>query len=383
MVSGYAQNGMALEALQLYREMEIAGVEPDDVTLVGIISSVANLGAVSLGRDLERRVLSSSGKKNIFLLNALINMNARCGDLSRAQQMFDEMPHKTVVSWTAMISGFGVHGQGMKAAEMFDRMVSDGIRPDGAAFVSVLTACSHAGLTEEGLRHFYSIEKVHGLLPGPEHYACVIDLLGRAGRLEEARQLIDSMPVQPDAAVWGALLGACKIHRDVATAEVAFRQVAALEPENVGYYVLMANIYLDAGVSGGAASVRAAARRHGLRKDPGMSYVELRGMVHGFVADDVSHPQAAEIYRVAAELEVACGGTADGGLHSERLAVAFGLMNTELGEKIVVIKNLRVCDDCHLFLCRASAVIGREIVVRDATRFHHFNRGDCSCNGYW
>ncbi|CAA6664901.1 unnamed protein product [Spirodela intermedia] len=340
MVSAYAQNGLAAEALELYQEMvERAGVEPDAVTMV------------------EQRISGDpSFSTNTFLLNALINMNAR-----------------TVVSWTAIISGYGIHGEGRKAAELFDKMLAAGVRPDGVVMVSVLAACSHAGLTEEGLRHFRRMEGAHGLAPGTEHYACVVDLLGRAGRLQEAQRVISSMPVAPDGAVWGALLGACKIHRDVETAELAFRNVVALEPGNVGYYVLMANIYSDAGRLDGAARVR----------EPGVSYVEHGGSVHTFFADDGSHPQAGEIHRLVGELEALVGGGGGAGRHSERLAVAFALMNSEPGEKLVVIKNLRVCEDCHMFLRRVSAVVGREITVRDATRFHHFAGGECSCNGYW
>lgn len=389
MVSAYAQNGLAAQALELYQEMvERPGLEPDAVTMVGVLSCCANLGAPAVAREVERRISGDpSFSANTFLLNALINMNARCGNLPRAQQLFDEMPHRTVVSWTAIISGYGIHGQGRKAAELFDQMLAAGVRPDGVVMVSVLAACSHAGLTEEGLRHFRRMEGAYGVAPGTEHYACVVDLLGRAGRLREAQRVISSMPVTPDGAVWGALLGACKIHRNVETAELAFRNVVALEPGNVGYYVLMANIYSDAGRLDGAARVRVMMRRIGLRKDPGVSYVEHGGRVHAFFADDGSHPQAAEIHRLVAELEALVGtGGGDGGgagRHSERLAVAFGLMNSEPGEKMVVIKNLRVCDDCHGFLRRVSAVVGREIAVRDATRFHHFAGGECSCNDYW
>ncbi|CAA7401539.1 unnamed protein product [Spirodela intermedia] len=385
MVSAYAQNGLAAEALELYQEMvERAGVEPDAVTMVGVLSCCANLGAPAVAREVEQRISGDpSFSTNTFLLNALINMNARCGNLPRAQKLFDEMPHRTVVSWTAIISGYGIHGEGRKAAELFDKMLAAGVRPDGVVMVSVLAACSHAGLTEEGLRHFRRMEGAHGLAPGTEHYACVVDLLGRAGRLQEAQRVISSMPVAPDGAVWGALLGACKIHRDVETAELAFRNVVALEPGNVGYYVLMANIYSDAGRLDGAARVRVMMRRRGLRKEPGVSYVEHGGSVHTFFADDGSHPQAGEIHRLVGELEALVGGGGGAGRHSERLAVAFALMNSEPGEKLVVIKNLRVCEDCHMFLRRVSAVVGREITVRDATRFHHFAGGECSCNGYW
>uniref|UniRef100_A0A0A9GVU4 DYW domain-containing protein n=1 Tax=Arundo donax TaxID=35708 RepID=A0A0A9GVU4_ARUDO len=230
----------------------------------------------------------------------------------------------------------------------------------------------------------------------------MVDLLGRAGRLEEARELISSMPMPADGAVWGALLGACKIHKHAEVGEEAFKHIVELEPSNVGYYVLMSNIYTDTGQLDGVARVRAMMRDRGLKKEPGCSYVEHKGRVHLFLADDHSHPQAKRIYELVIRLEqmvkeksgVRESGAANRfmkklaaqplvGFHSEKLAVAFGLLNTEAGCEIVVIKNLRVCGDCHSFLKLVSAIAGRSLLVRDASRFHRFERGVCSCKDYW
>ncbi|XP_010276178.1 PREDICTED: putative pentatricopeptide repeat-containing protein At3g11460 [Nelumbo nucifera] len=397
MISGYAQNGLASHVLDLYHKMESVGMDPDPVTFVSVLSSCAHLGAQSVGRDIEWRILSRGFDFNPFLTNALINMYARCGNLARARMLFDEMPEKTLVSWTAILAGYGMHGQGETAVHLFNEMCGVGIQPDGAAFVSVLSACSHAGLTDKGLEYFSEMKRIYGINPGPEHYACVVDLLGRAGQLEEARELIYSMPVKPDGAVWGALLGACKIHRNVELAELAFERVVELEPTNVGYYVLLSNIYSEVENLEGVAKVRIMMRMRNLRKGPGCSYMELKKKVHLFLAGGRDHPQAKEIYSMLDGLEDLVKDSvgsknkerrveevlAGTGVHSEKLAIAFGLLNTQPGTELVVIKNLRVCGDCHVFIKMVSKIVDRKIVVRDASRFHHFRNGVCSCNDYW
>lgn len=399
MVSCYAQNGFADKVLELYHEIRRSGrVRPDPVTLVSVLSACANLGAHALGREIEREITGNPDfSSNIFLKNALINMHARCGDLARASEIFEGMrEEKTLVSWTAIIVGYGAHGQGRKALELFERMLQDGIQADGVVMVSVLSACSHSGLTDKGLDYFAKMEKHFGLHRGPEHYACMVDLLGRAGRLDEAWDLIRSMPVAPDGGVWGALLGACKIHKNAELGRLAFDRLIELEPTNVGYYVLLSNIYLDAGRMDDVASIRMMMRKRGLKKDPGCSYVELKGKVHLFMADDHSHPLANSIYQMISKLEAMVknekgdrseederGNAKVVGFHSEKLAVAFGLLSTEAGVEIVVMKNLRVCEDCHLFMRLASKIVNRKLIVRDASRFHHFEGGACSCNDYW
>uniref|UniRef100_A0A0E0JQC7 DYW domain-containing protein n=1 Tax=Oryza punctata TaxID=4537 RepID=A0A0E0JQC7_ORYPU len=408
-ISAHAQNGLAVEALELYRRMrgpEGGGVEPDAVTLVGVLSSCAHTGARRVGLDVERYVRERipGFRNNLPLCNALINFHARCGSLPEAHELFDEMPERSIVSWTALIIGYGMHGQGDVAVDLFEMMVSEATAPDNVAMVGLLSACSHAGMYDEGRKYFSTMERDYCLQPKLEHYTCMVDLLGRAGRLDEARELIASMPMAADGAVWGALLGACKIHRNVEMGEEAFKRVINLEPTNVGYYVLMANIYTDAGQLDGVAKVRAMMRQRGLKKEPGCSYVEHKGKVHLFMADDHSHPEAKRIYELVVKLErmvkEKTGGGDDVaeersekeeaeaaaplvGFHSEKLAVAFGLLNTEAGSEIVVIKNLRVCGGCHSFLKTVSALTNRAFLVRDASRFHRFEDGACSCRDYW
>ncbi|OIV90391.1 hypothetical protein TanjilG_10691 [Lupinus angustifolius] len=398
MISGYAQNGHARQVLELYREMKLTKMRPDPVTLLGVVSSCANLGAQSIGREVERQIQCCGFSSNTFLTNALINMYARCGNLVRARAIFDCMAGKNVISWTAIIGGYGIHGHAEIAVGLFDEMVESGIRPDKTLFVTVLSACSHAGLTDKGLEYFDAMELKYGLKPGQEHYSCLVDLLGRAGRLKEAMDLIKSMKVKPDGAVWGALLSACKIHKNVELAELAFERVIELEPTNIGYYVLLSNIYSDAKNLEGVLKVRVMMRERKLRKDPGCSYVEYKGKVHLFYCGDRSHLQTEEIYRMLAKLESLVKeihapaekyqGRSEEvlnstGVHSEKLAIAFGLLNTRPGTEITVMKNLRICGDCHLFIKLVSKIVNRQFVVRDATRFHHFRDGACSCKDYW
>ncbi|TKY53105.1 putative pentatricopeptide repeat-containing protein [Spatholobus suberectus] len=276
MISGYAQNGHARSVLEVYGGMKLSGVSADAVTLLGVLSACANLGAQGIGCEVEREIERCGFGQNPFLRNALVNMYARCGNLTRAREVFDCLGEKSVVSWTAIIGGYGIHGRGEVAVDLFDEMVESGVRPDETVFVSVLSACSHAGLTDRGLEYFEEMEMKYSLQPGPEHYSCVVDLLGRAGRLEEAVDLIRSMKVKPDGAVWGALLGACKIHKNVELAELAFQHVVELEPTNIGYYVLLSNIYIDDNNLEGVLRVRVMMRERKLRKDPGCSYVEYK-----------------------------------------------------------------------------------------------------------
>ncbi|XP_010552432.1 PREDICTED: putative pentatricopeptide repeat-containing protein At3g11460, partial [Tarenaya hassleriana] len=397
MISGYAQNGFASHVLELYEKMKSSGVRPDPVTLVGVLSACAYLGARSIGQEVELLIEANGFVSNVFLCNTLINMHARCGNLAKARAFFDRIPIKNIVSWTGMIGGYGMHGLGEKGLELFDEMVRSGLRPDGTVFVMVLSACSHSGLTERGLDYFTAMEREYKLEPGPEHYSCVVDLLGRAGQLDEARELIESMPIEPDSTVWGSLLGACKIHRNVDMAELAFERVIQIEPTNVGYYVLMSNIYSDTKNVEGVSKIRAMMRERNFRKEPGYSYVEHKGRVHLFLVGDKSHEQTEEIYRMLDELETFIMEIGEEGScdkckevppssmreHSERLAIAFGILNTDPGSEILVIKNLRVCEDCHVFIKMVSKIVDRRFVVRDATRFHHFKDGACSCKDYW
>lgn len=402
MIAGYTQNGLTEEAISLFQEMQASKVAPNPVTVSSILSACAQLGAISLGKWVHELVKSRNFESNIYVSTALIDMYAKCGNIVEARDLFDLMPHKSEVTWNTMISGYGLHGHGLEALQLFSEMLHSGIRPSGVTFLSVLYACSHAGLVREGDEIFQSMIHDHGLKPLAEHYACMVDILGRAGQLEKALEFIKGLAVEPGPAVWGALLGACMIHKDTNLARVASEKLFELDPENVGYHVLLSNIYSAERDYLQAATIRQVVKKRKLAKAPGCTLIEVGGTPHVFTSGDQLHPQSTAIY---AMLEKLNGKMREAGfqtetvtalhdveeeekelmmkVHSEKLAIAFGLIATEPGTEIRIIKNLRVCLDCHTATKFISKVTGRVIVVRDANRFHHFKGGVCSCGDYW
>lgn len=276
------------------------------------------------------------------------------------------------------------------------------VAPDSITFVNVLSACAHSGLVEEGHYYFRYMTDVHGIEPTKEHYGSLVDLLARAGRLEEARKVIDEMPMSPDASVLGALLGACRIHGNVKLGEKIGKRLIELEPANSGRYVILANIYADCGKWDEVANVRKLMNDRGVKKAPGFSMIEMEGTVNEFVAGEKAHPLAKAIYaKVDEMLEsiklVGYVPETDAVLHdlveeeresplfyhSEKLAVAYGLLKTKPGETLRITKNLRVCKDCHQAIKLISKVYECDIIIRDRNRFHHFSKGECSCKDYW
>ncbi|KAF8033735.1 hypothetical protein BT93_C0100 [Corymbia citriodora subsp. variegata] len=402
MISGYAQNGLTDAAILLFQNMQTFKVQPNPVTVTSILSACAQLGALSLGKWVHDLVKREGFHLNIYVMTALIDMYAKCGSIVEAQRIFDSMQEKNVVTWNSMICGYGLHGHGKEALDLFTEMLQSGVSPSGVTFLSALYACSHAGLVTEGDRIFHSMVHDHGFEPLAEHYACMVDIFGRAGKLEEALEFIERMPVEPGPAIWGALLGACMIHKDTRLAHLASKRLFELDPENVGYYVLLSNIYSVDKNYPQAASIRQVVRCRSLAKTPGCTLIEVGGVPHVFTSGDQSHPQTKEIY---AKLEDLMEKMREAGfqaetvsalhdvedeekelmvkVHSEKLAIAFGLISTEPGSEIRIIKNLRVCPDCHTATKFISKITGRDIVVRDANRFHHFKDGICSCGDYW
>lgn len=412
MLSGYAQNGRAGEAMALFDEMLAAGEEPNPVTLLVAASACAQLGSLRLARRLHRVVVLLLGggvEASAELQSAIMDMYAKCGDLESAAAVFRRSLAAgrggDVNYWNVMISGFGLHGRGEEALRLFRRMTGgEGVSPDHITLTSLLSACSHAGLVEEGKQIFQEMSEKLAMVPMVKHYACVVDMLGRAGRLEEARDLIAAMPAPPNDAVWGALLGACRIHGNRELAEFAAGNLLQLEPDHSGYYILMSNVYAASTLWPEAGKLRDLMRRRGLKKPAAFSVIEIGREMHGFYTADQGHPERAAIYRKAAALaaEMAAAGYQPDTscvlhdveeedkktlltLHSEKLAVAYGLMRLGAAAAAVirVTMNLRICRDCHSAFRALSLAKGRTIVVRDANRFHHFAGGACSCKDYW
>eukprot|EP01018_Ginkgo_biloba_P013189 Gb_32450 [translate_table: standard] len=401
MVAGYAQNGQGVEALKLFGQMQLAGVKPDSKTFASVLPACANLAALQQGMEIHEDIIRS-GFHDVFVENALVDMYAKCGSIKMAYNLFDKMQQRDVVSWTSMIAGYAMHGCSKEALILFEQMQDSGINPNNVTLVSVLSACCHAGLVDKGWHYFYSMSQYYHITPEMEHYVCMVDLLGRAGQLDEAQTFIDKMPIKPDATVWKCLLGACRVHSNIELGEHVAERLFELDPQNAGPYVLLSNIYAAAGRWDDSENVRKMMKDRRVKKMSGCSWIEVNKKVHTFLVGDRSHPQTKKIYAKLERLRRQMKGAGylpDTkfvlhdveeeqkeqilGHHSEKLAIAFGLINTSPGTAIRVIKNLRVCSDCHSATKFISKIVVREIVVRDANRYHHFKDGQCSCGDYW
>ncbi|XP_042498637.1 pentatricopeptide repeat-containing protein At3g29230 [Macadamia integrifolia] len=297
-ISGYAAQGIAKEAFRLYNEMEIAGFKPDDGTLISVLAACAESGLYSLGKRVHISIERSRMICSTQVCNALIDMYAKCGNLRKAFRVFEGMVEWDVVSWNAIIQGLAMHGLSEKALQVFSRMKQEGFAPDGVTFIGVLCACTHVGLVDEGRHYFSTMEEVYGVVPQIEHYGCMIDLLGRGGHLKEAFEFVKNMPMEPNAIIWGTLLGACRMHNKVGLAEEVVEHLLMFAPSDAGNYAVLSNIYAAAGHWGDVAKVRLQMKNTGSRKPPGASYIELDDEVHEFTVQDRSHPQAERIYKM-------------------------------------------------------------------------------------
>ncbi|CAI0428314.1 unnamed protein product [Linum tenue] len=402
MIQGYASNGLPKQALELFHNMLDHGLKPDCYAMVGALSACARLGALELGEWASSLMNIDEFSINPVLGTALIDMYAKCGSMTKAYDVFKGIRAKDRVVWNAEISGLAMNGHIPAAFAVFGQMQKYGIPPDGNTFVGLLCGCTHAGLVNEGRQYFNIMVRILSLAPTIEHYGCMVDLLSRAGLLDEAHQLIKSMPMEANAVVWGSLLGGCRLHRDTQLAEHVLKKLVELEPWNAGNYVQLSNIYSASHKWDDAENVRSLMGERGMTKLRGCSWIEVCGIVHEFLVGDTSHPLSEGIYSKLSELDKdlrAAGYVPTTeyvlfdiedeekehflGCHSEKLAVAFGLISTGPAEVIRVVKNLRVCGDCHEAIKLISKITGREIIVRDTNRFHCFSGGTCSCKDYW
>ncbi|KAG6590282.1 Pentatricopeptide repeat-containing protein, chloroplastic, partial [Cucurbita argyrosperma subsp. sororia] len=402
LISAYAHASCIDQAFSLFLKMLDSEVKPNKVTMVSLLSLCAEVGALDLGRWTHAYINRHGVEVDAVLETALINMYAKCGDLKTARCLFDEATRRDIHMWNAMMAGFSIHGCGKEALELFSDMVCHGVEPNDITFISVFHACSHSGLVGEGMKHFDRMVHEFGIVPKIEHYGCLVDLLGRAKRLDAAHSIIENMPMRPNTIVWGALLAACKLHKNLALGEVAARKILELDPENCGYRVLKSNIYASEKRWTDVTSVRETMSHLGMKKEPGLSWIEVNGSVHHFRSGDKTCTQTRKVHEMVTEM---CIKLREAGYapntsavllnvedeekesalsyHSEKLAMAFGLISTAPGTPIRIIKNLRICDDCHAATKLLSKIYGRTIIVRDRNRFHHFSEGYCSCLGYW
>ncbi|CAL1386352.1 unnamed protein product [Linum trigynum] len=404
-ISGYVQNGYAEEALGMFHKLKLSGLVPDVLTMTGILPACSHLAALQHGYCSHAYAIVHGFTCHTIVSNALIDMYAKCGKIHTARKVFDTMHKKDVISWNAMIDAYGIHGLGKDAVSLFQKMqqVEEEIEPDDVTFIGLLSACSHSGLVAEGKQLFGSMTQDFGISPTMDHYICMTDLLSRAGHFEEVYKFIQDMPFKPDVRVWGAVLAACRIHKNIKLGETVSKEIEKLGPESTGNFVLLSNMYSNIGRWDDAAQVRLAQKEMGFPKSPGCSWIEVSGIVHAFVGGgDRSHPQSEEINQKLDELEVdmkRLGYRAESSYvfhdveeeekdlillyHSEKLAIAFGILSLSPSKPILVTKNLRVCGDCHNAIKLISLITKREITVRDASRFHHFKDGSCNCGDFW
>lgn len=402
MVAGYIENCQGEDGLKLFKTMLECRVRPNPSSLSSVLLGCSNLSALKLGKQIHQFIHKSPLYTDTTVGTSLISMYCKCGNLQDAWKLFLEMPHKDVVTWNAMISGYAQHGAGEKALSLFDKMRNEGIRPDWITFVGVLSACNHSGLVDLGIQFFDTMQRDFGVKPRPDHYTCMVDLLGRAGKLVEALDLIKKMPFKPHQAIFGTLLGACRIHKNLELAEFAAKNLLACDPTSTPGYVQLANVYAAMNKWDHVSRVRKLMKEKNVIKIPGYSWIEVKSVNHEFRSSDRIHPELESVHEKLRELEkkMKLAGYVpnlefalhDVGdemkeklllWHSEKLAIAFGLIKLPLGTPIRVFKNLRMCGDCHQAMKFISAIEGREIIVRDTTRFHHFKYGRCSCGDYW
>ncbi|CAL5398148.1 unnamed protein product [Camellia sinensis] len=375
--------------------------KPNAITLMTILPGCAALAALAKGKEIHAYAIRNALASDVAVGSALVDMYAKCGCLNLSRRIFDCMPVRNIITWNVIIMAYGMHGKGEEAFELFKSMVGkehrgEEVEPNEVTFIAIFASCSHSGMLNEGVNLFYRMKDNYGIEPTSDHYACVVDLLGRAGQLEEAYELVNAMPCEFDkTGAWSSLLGACRIHQNVEFGEIAAKNLLRLEPNVASHYVLLSNIYSSASLWDKATEVRKNMKEMGVRKEPGCSWIEFDDEVHKFTAGDSLHPQSEKLHGFLETLaermrkegyvpdtscvlhnvdeeekeNLLCG-------HSEKLAIAFGILNTPPGTTIRVAKNLRVCNDCHVATKFISKIVRREIIVRDLRRFHHFRDGN-------
>lgn len=403
MISSSALNGNENEAVKIFRRMVGTGLSADSVALLCILSAAASLSALKKGREIHGYLLRKGFCLEGSIAVAVVDMYACCGELQSAKAVFDQIERKGLLQYTSMINAYGMHGYGKASVELFNKMRHENISPDHISFLALLHACSHAGLLDEGRGFLKIMGHEYKLEPWPEHYVCLVDMLGRANCVVEAFEFIKMMKTEPTTEVWCALLAACRSHSEKDIGAIAAQRLLELEPKNPGNLVLVSNVFAEQGRWNDVERVRAKMKASGMEKHPGCSWIEIDGKVHKFTARDKSHPETKEIYEKLSEvtrmLEREAGYIADTKFvlhnvdegekvqmlhgHSERLAVAYGLLRTPDRARLRITKNLRVCRDCHIFCKLVSKLFRRDIVMRDANRFHHFESGLCSCGDFW
>ncbi|XVE51540.1 hypothetical protein DITRI_Ditri02bG0050100 [Diplodiscus trichospermus] len=402
LLTGYGLNHRHQSALMVFGDMIRVAVLPNQSSFTSALNSCCGLEALDRGKEIHAMAVKLGLESDVFVGNTLIVMYTVCGNINDAVAAFNDIGEKNIVSWNSIIVGSAQHGQGMLALTLFSQMIRDEVDPDEITFTGLLSACSHSGMLQKGRCFFEYLSQYKSTALKLQHYVCMVDVLGRCGELKEAEELIKNMPIKANATVWLALLSACRTPSNLEVAEKAAKSIFDLEPHCSAAYVLLSNIYASAGKWSDVSRMRVRMKQRRIVKQPGHSWVTLKGTRHEFVSADRSHPLSGKIYQ---KLDWLGGKLKEFGYvpderfalhdvedeqkqemlsyHSERLAIAFGLVATAEGSTITVMKNLRVCGDCHNAIKLIAKIVDREVIVRDSTRFHHFGNGMCSCGDYW
>ncbi|KAK9758267.1 hypothetical protein RND81_01G219300 [Saponaria officinalis] len=406
MIAGYARNAQGYEALEVFKEFNrVEDDPPNQFMLSSVVNACASLGRLVYGKVIHGVVVKRGHESNEVVACALEDMYAKCGCIDFSLKLFRTLQNPSLISYTSMIISSAKHGLGELSISLFEEMIRNKIKPTDVTFLGILYACSHSGLVEKGLDLLNSMRIIHGVVPDVRHYSCVVDMLGRRGRLDEAYELAKTTQIPRDregALLWGALLSASRLHGrvDIATEASSWLMEAKQQVDSV--YVSMSNTLALSGNWDDAQNIRSKMKRDGVRKEPGCSWVEIRGSVYVFYARDIeSCPRSEEVLSLLADLETRMkemGFVSSGqayvdveeeskdelmSLHSERLALGFCLITMHRDETVRIMKNLRMCRDCHEVFKLISSIVGRDFVVRDVNRFHHFRNGCCSCRDYW
>ncbi|CAN6456660.1 unnamed protein product [Victoria cruziana] len=401
-ISAFVYNGEEESAVLYFREMHRMFKNFDEFSFSSVLKASASCAVLEQGKQIHVHVVKSGFESSVYVGSALVDMYSKCGRLQDAYSVFKVMPEKNVVSWNSMIMCFAQHGFSKHALHLFEEMEKVGIVPTSITFIGVLFACGHAGLVEKGRQYFELMVSKHRISPTVEHYTCMVDLLGRAGLLNEAEIFLKNSPFIFEALIWRSLLSACRIHKDTDVGCRAADQCLLLDPCEPSTYVLLSNLYATKDQWDDVTRIRASMKEMGIEKEPGCSWIEVRDKVHVFVSDDKFHPHKDEIYdkldMLMSQMKMA-GYIPDLSFvlhdvddeskeqcllhHSEKLAIAFGLISTPYPVPVRIFKNLRVCGDCHAAAKYISRIATREIIIRDTNRFHHFIDGMCSCGDYW
>ncbi|KAF9614913.1 hypothetical protein IFM89_021343 [Coptis chinensis] len=401
-ISGCSQMENYKDSLELFLQMQEEGIEPNSTTISSLLRACAGLSLLQIGEEIHCRAVKFGYYEDIYVATSLIDMYCKSGSLKKAYQVFRKIKNKTVASWNSMIMGFAIHGLGEQAIVLFNEICEAGLQPDSITFTAVLSGCRHSGLIDEGWKYFDSMNEDYNIIPTLEHYSCMVDLLGRGGYLDEAWYFIQTMPLEPDASVWGALLGSCRIHKNLDLAGIAAKYLFKLEPYNSANYLLMMNLYSAENRWEDVENLKDLMGVVGLKSKLGWSWIQIEQSIHVFSAEGKVHSDIGEIYfhlyQFISEMRK-LGYVPDTSCvfqnisdeekekvlmsHTEKLAVTYGLIKSTSAQPIRVIQNARVCADCHTTVKYLSRINCREIFLRDGVQFHHFVDGKCSCNDYW